>query len=200
MMVGTMLRRWGCAILAAGALNVIGAIGQARTSVSLQENGTGEPREDAEPSPAPTKHLGAQPPPPGGNPLWGVPIDQLTATRERPLFTASRRPPVPPVAPQQLAEAPPPPPAAAEQPHLTLVGTVTGEPQTVAVVQDQTTKTLVRLRVGEAVLGWLLRSIAARSVTVEKNSEAVTLALPAPGSAPAKPAAVSETVRVGQES
>jgi general secretion pathway protein N len=199
MMVGTMLQRWGCVALAAGAFCLSSAFGQAGTSVGLGEIGTGENRLDAEPTPAATKPLRAQQPP-GGNPLWGVPINKLTATRERPLFTISRRPPAPPVAPQPPAEAPPVPPAEPERPHLTLLGTVTSEPQNVAVVQDQTKKSLVRLRVGEAVSGWFLRAIDARSVTVEKNGEAVTLALPAPGSAPAKPAAVSEIVRVGQES
>jgi hypothetical protein len=174
-------------IFAMGAFYVTSAFGQAATTVSLRE----ENRLDAEPSPAATKQSRAHQPAPGGNPLWGVPIDKLTATRERPLFTASRRPPVPPATPKPPAEAPPPPPAEPERPQLTAVGTVTGEPQNVAVVQDQTTKSLLRLHVGEAVSGWFLRSIDTRSVTVKKNGEAVTLALPAPGSAPAKPPAVS---------
>ncbi len=29
-----------------------------------------------------------------GNPLWAIPLSALTETRERPLFSASRRPPV----------------------------------------------------------------------------------------------------------
>src|SRR5262245_45321462 len=33
-----------------------------------------------------------------GNPLWAIPLRQLPATRERPLFTPSRRPPPPVVA------------------------------------------------------------------------------------------------------
>lgn len=199
-MVATMLRSWSCAIVAAGAFYLNSAFGQPATSTSMGVNGTGETRLDAEPGPRETKESRAKPPPPGGNPLWGVPIDQLAATRERPLFTASRRPPSPPAAPKPPADAPPPPPAEPERPHLTLLGTVTGEPHKVAVVQDQTTKSLVCLHVGEAVLGWFLRSIDTRSVTVEKNGEAVTVALPAPGSAPAKPAAVSEPVQVRRES
>src|SRR5260370_29047492 len=30
---------------------------------------------------------------PSGNPLWSVPLSVLTATQERPIFSASRRPP-----------------------------------------------------------------------------------------------------------
>jgi general secretion pathway protein N len=150
--------------------------------------------------PAVIKTPGSQLPPPGGNPLWGIPISALTATRERPVFSASRRPPAPPAAAEPVAEAPPPPPAEPERPRLTLVGTVTGEPQNVAVVQDQTTKSLVRLHVGEAVSGWFLRSIDARRVTVEKNSQTITVALPAPGSAPVGPPAMSEDFQAGQQS
>jgi general secretion pathway protein N len=200
MMVATTLERWGCVILAAGAFCLSSAFGQGATSVSLGENGTGENRLDAEPSPVGTTQSRAQRPPPAGNPLWGVSIGKLTATRERPLFTVSRRPPAPPIAAEPPAEAPPPPPAEPEPPQFILVGTVTGEPQNVVVVQDQTTKSLVRLRVGEAVSGWFLRSIDARRVTVEKNSQTVTVALPARGSPLAGPPVISETLQVGQKS
>src|SRR4051794_9583272 len=32
---------------------------------------------------------------PSGNPLWAIPLKSLSFTRERPLFTPSRRPPAP---------------------------------------------------------------------------------------------------------
>jgi len=198
-MVATMLQRRGSVILAVGAFSLSSALAQAETSVSLGEIGIGGNRLDAKPSSAAAKQTRAQQPPPSGNPLWGVPIDKLTATRERPLFTASRRPAAPPVAPEPPAERPPPPPAEPERPLLTLVGTVTGELQKVAVVQDQTTKSLVHLHVGEAVSGWFLRSIDARRVTVEKNNQTVTVALPARGSPLAGPPAVAETLRVGEQ-
>src|ERR1700739_4453914 len=50
---------------------------------------------------------------PTGNPLWGIPLRVLTATRERPLFSPSRRPPAPPAV---AAPAPPPRPVAAAKP------------------------------------------------------------------------------------
>jgi hypothetical protein len=63
------------------------------------------------PHPVPT------PTPSTGNPLWAIPLSLLTATRDRPLFSVSRRPPVvaaPTVAPppQHQALAPPSPGAA----------------------------------------------------------------------------------------
>jgi len=175
-----------------GAVYISSAFGQATTGMSI-----GKTRLDAEPSPAAAKQSRAQQPT-SANPLWGVPIDKLTATRERPIFSASRRPPAPPATAEPAA--PLPPPAEPERPQLILVGTVTGEPQNVAVVKDQTTKTFVRLHLGEAISGWFLRSIDRRGVTVEKNSQTFTVALPVQGSPPAGPPALSETLEAGQES
>ncbi|MCI0468188.1 MAG: hypothetical protein L0Y57_14520 [Beijerinckiaceae bacterium] len=199
-MLARMLRRGSCAILAAGALYLNGAFSQPTANAGLGDTATGETRLDAEPIPAAAMPSRAQQLA-GGNPLWGIPIEKLTATRERPVFSASRRPPVPPAAPEPEAPPPsPPPPAGPGRPLLTLVGTVTGEPQNVAVVRDQTAKGFIRLHIGEAVSGWILRSIDARSVTVENNGETVTMALPAARPPLAGPAAISETLQAGRES
>ena len=89
-----------------------------------------------------------------------------------------------------VAEAPPPPPPAEpEQPHFTLVGTAIGKPQDVALILDQTTKNLVRLHVGEAVSGWYLRSVELRTMTLEKDSQVVTVSLPVPSSPAAEASA-----------
>ena len=83
-----------------------------------------------------------------------------------------------------VAEAPPPP-AEPERPPLTLVGTAIGNPQNLALILNQTTKSFVRLHVGEAAMGWYLRSVDLRTMTLEKNNQLVTLSLPAPGATPA---------------
>src|SRR5579862_8527183 len=73
------------------------------------------------------------------NPLWAIPLSALAATRNRPLFTPSRRPPAPAVAaapPPPPRPPPPPPPAVIEHPNLTLVGIVVGENEGVAVFID----------------------------------------------------------------
>src|ERR1700720_131239 len=190
-----MIRFCACVIVAIGAFSVNEAIGQ-----TLREKAGGQASPNTEQPPVAPKDVGARQPPPGGNPLWGIPIDALDATRERPVFSASRRPPMPPVVAQRVAAPPPPPkPAEPEQPLLTLVGTAIGAPKNVAVVLDRTTKTLVRLHVGEAVSGWILRSVDSRTMTVEKNSQTVTVALPAPGSVPAHPLPVSEASGVTRE-
>jgi len=111
-----------------------------------------------------------------GNPLWGVPLGSLSATRERPVFSPSRRPPAVAVA----APPPPPPPQAhgPEQPQLSLVGTVIGSTESIGVFTDQATKAIVRLRIGEGHDGWILHAIDARAATFARDRREVTLALP----------------------
>jgi hypothetical protein len=105
-------------------------------------------------------------------------MSSLSAMRERPLFSASRRPPV---RPRPVAETPPPPSAEPEHPPFTLVGTAISKTQNIAVILDQTTKNLVRLHSGEAASRWNLRSVDLRTMTVEKNNQAVALPLSATG-------------------
>jgi general secretion pathway protein N len=124
-----------------------------------------------------------------GNPLWVIPLSALTATRDRPLFSVSRRPPIvagPIVAPppqKQRDPAPPPP----EQPAFTLVGTIVGRKASVAVLQGSNPDAISRLRVGEENDGWRVRGIALRSIVVEKGAQSVELELPRPDGAPSAP-------------
>jgi general secretion pathway protein N len=131
-------------------------------------------------SPDPAK---AAPPVRAGNPLWAVPLSSLTVTRERPIFSASRRPPAPPVAAAPVVQArpapPPSPPREPERPRLSLVGTVGGE-QGIAVFVDQATQTIVRLRTGEGHDGWVLRAVGGREVTLQNDRNTAVLTLPRP--------------------
>jgi len=193
-----MIRRCVCVIAAMASFSVNGAFGQAPTGASLG-NAADQPTQKAEQQRAAAKNPDPRQPPSGGNPLWGTPMSALSATRERPLFSASRRPPPPPEPPTPVAEAPPPPPAAPEQPPLTLEGTAIGKPRNVALILNQTTRTLVRLHIGEEAAGWCLRSVDSRSMTVEKNSQKVTLSLPVPGALPAHPQPVAIAGRISRE-
>ena len=125
--------------------------------------------------------------PRAGNPLWTVPLNTLSATRDRPLFSASRRPPLvalPFVAPPPKHEvlAPPPP----ERPSLRLIGTIVGRKGSLAVLQGSEADAVLRLRVGEENDGWLIRGIGLRSIVVEKGPQSVQLDLPRPNGAPAQ--------------
>jgi len=122
-----------------------------------------------------------------GNPLWTVPLSALSSTRDRPLFSVSRRPPAvaAPIAappPKQEALAPPPP----ERPSLTLIGTIVSRQASVAMLQGANADAIQRLRVGEGNDGWLIRGIGLRSIVVEKGAQSVELELPRPTGAPAE--------------
>jgi general secretion pathway protein N len=130
---------------------------------------------------------------PTGNPLWGIPLRVLTVTRERPLFSPSRRPPAPPVvapapAPRPVVAAKPPEP---DHPLLTIVGTIVSASDGIGVFIDQATNEVVRLHTGQEHDGWVLRSVHGRETNFEKHERSSTLALPAPGAtATASPAPV----------
>ena len=112
------------------------------------------------------------------NPLWEIPLARLSNTRERPIFSQSRRPPPPAVAAPPPAREPPPPPRPqrVEPPQLSLVGTVGGDDESFGIFVDPTTKTAVRLKVGEDYQGWRLRSVQGREVTLEHDKHSATVA------------------------
>jgi len=139
----------------------------------------------ARPAPAVAK------PVPRGNPLWAVPLSALTATQERPIFSATRRPPSRAVValPVEEDNAPPPKPAEAAPP-LVLVGAVVGEDDAIAILLDRTDQKVVRMRQGESRAGWSLSSVQAREVTFRQGdrTEVLTLQRPDTASTPPVPA------------
>jgi hypothetical protein len=118
---------------------------------------------------------------PSANPLWAIPLSQLSETRDRPIFSPSRRPP--PVA--AVAESAPVklPPRKREirPPPLSLVGTIAGDDESFGIFLDQSTKAALRLKVGEDYQGWKLQAIRGREVTMQKDEQAAVLSLPEPG-------------------
>jgi general secretion pathway protein N len=113
-----------------------------------------------------------------GNPLWSVPLSVLTSTRERPIFSASRRPPPRAVVAPDRVSAPAPAKAAApEHPALALIGAVVGESDAIAVFLDRTNQKIIRLRQGESHAGWLLSSIQRREVSLKKADQTEVIVL-----------------------
>jgi general secretion pathway protein N len=117
--------------------------------------------------------------PVSGNPLWSIPLSVLTATQERPIFSASRRPPPRAVAgpPIQPVMAPVAKPAEPERPALFLIGAVVGDNDAIAVFLDQTNQKIVRLRSGDTHAGWVLSSVQGREVILKKAEQTEVLAL-----------------------
>jgi general secretion pathway protein N len=123
----------------------------------------------------------------GDNPLWKIPLSALTATRERPLFSSSRRPPASVVrAITELPQAKDPTPVAPppERPAMKLIGTVVSQTASVALLKDPATEAVTRLRAGQAASGWRVKTVELRSIVVEKGDQSVTLTLPKPGGTP----------------
>ncbi len=154
------------------------AAASASITLSLLEGRQAPGAAEAEPPPAPPPREQRRP---SGNPLWAVPMRALSATRDRPLFSPSRRPPAPAVAAAPVVvEAPAPRPAAPERPMLTLVGTIIGEGDKIAIFFNPSSNTVIRLRLGQSEGGWVLRSVGSRETVLEKDHQSFTLALPAP--------------------
>jgi hypothetical protein len=127
------------------------------------------------PAPVPERAL-------SDNPLWGIPLTQLPVTRERPIFSSSRRPPPPAVAPAAVPTVVAvPKPSEPERPQLSLLGTIVSDDGGFGIFLDQSTKVVLRLKVDEDYQGWKLRSVQGREATLEKDHQVVTLPLPQPG-------------------
>jgi general secretion pathway protein N len=140
----------------------------------------------------------ASPPPPpehavSANPLWAIPLATLSNTRERPIFSSSRRPPPPVLVPVTVAKATPPKPTRVERPQLALVGTVSSGDEGFAIFVDQATKAALRLKIGEDFQGWRLRAVQGREATLERDTQTAILSLPQPG------ATVTGALRVQEE-
>jgi hypothetical protein len=128
-------------------------------------------------APAPERALSA-------NPLWAIPLTQLSTTRERPIFSPSRRPPPAAVAAESaIVKAPAVRKREPEVPQLALVGTIASDKEGFGIFLDQSTKGALRLKLGEDYQGWKLRAIRGREVTMEKDQRAAVLTLPPPGAA-----------------
>ena len=128
-----------------------------------------------------------------GNPLAKIPLSALTATRDRPLFSVSRRPPAPAIEAnaqpaQALAPAAPAPP---ERPALKLIGTILSPATSVVLLRDSATQAVMRLHVGEATSGWRVKTISLRSVTLEKGEQSAILGLPQPRDTPSEQTALN---------
>jgi general secretion pathway protein N len=77
--------------------------------------------------------------------------------------------------------APPPKPPRVERLQLSLVGTIGGDQESFGIFVDQTTKTALRLKIGEDYQGWKLRAVQGREVTLERDQQTTILSLPQPG-------------------
>jgi type II secretory pathway component PulC len=110
------------------------------------------PQRDVHPGAAPVSPLAAQ-----------ESLDQLSATRDRPLFSPTRRPPAPP--PVVVPAAPPPPPP----PEVALLGVVMDGDDARAVVRVAQQAKTIRVQIGDDIGGWKVGQIEARYLVLLLN-------------------------------
>jgi general secretion pathway protein N len=115
---------------------------------------------------------------PGGNPVAQIPLDKLSATRNRPLFSPSRRAPAlsvqpdrPTVARVEHAQPAPPPPG------IALFGIVVGAQGARAFITAQPADRIVGVRPGDDVSGWTVTAITERRLVLSRADRSATFTL-----------------------
>jgi hypothetical protein len=194
----------GGEMIAASALSrLVGALVLAAVPLAAMAQALDKPGVSVRADLGPTPRIKAGEPeraPPSGNPLWAIPLKDLSDTRERPIFTPSRRPPPPPVVEKPYVPPPPPPVATKPPPEplmLSLLGTIAGDSAGVALFMEKSSQEVVRLRIGEAHQGWVLRSVHGRDAMLEKGDRQETVTLPSPGDAVARSAPLGAPIVPG---
>jgi general secretion pathway protein N len=124
---------------------------------------------DATPPPAQTEAPVAP-----ANPLAAQTLDRLSATRERPLFSPTRRPPPPP---PEIVRGPEPPPPPAPPPNVALFGIVMDGEEARAVVRAGPANQVVRVRIGDDVGGWKVSQIEGRKLVLSLDGRLATFTL-----------------------
>ena len=107
------------------------------------------------------------------NPLEAQPLDRLSATRDRPLFSPTRRPipPPPPPPPEQ-----PPVAVVPQPPNLTLVGIVMDDEGARALIRSSATKA-DRVQIGDDIGGWKVAQIDGRRLVLSLDGRFATFTL-----------------------
>jgi general secretion pathway protein N len=106
------------------------------------------------------------------NPVALQPLDQLSATHDRPLFSPTRHPPPKPVAPVISHVEPPPAPP----PSLVLLGIVReedGDGRAAIRAHDK----VVRVAIGDDVGGWKVERIEPRRLVLTLGERSVDFSL-----------------------
>jgi hypothetical protein len=105
------------------------------------------------------------------SPLIARPLEQLSATRNRPLFSPTRRPPAPP--PIVAAE----PPAPTPPPEVALLGIVMDGEEARAVIRTGPTAKVMRVRIGDEVGGWKVGQIESQRLVLVLDGRTATFAI-----------------------
>jgi len=111
------------------------------------------------------------------NPQAALNFEQLSATRDRPLFTSSRKapqiaPPPPPIIAVAAPVAEPPPP-----PQILLAGVIVDRQGPRAMLRADPTAKIIAVRLGDDVSGWKVTDIEPQRMTLSLDDRAIDVSL-----------------------
>jgi general secretion pathway protein N len=119
-----------------------------------------------------------------GNPVTQVPLDRLSATRDRPLFSPSRQPTFPkPPAPAMPRIALAPPPQPVQSPSVALFGIIVDAQGARALIGTGAADPIVGVRRGDDVNGWKVTAITKQSLVLSRADLSATFMLFSPENA-----------------
>lgn len=107
-------------------------------------------------------------------PLASQPLESLSATRERPLFSPTRRPPPPPPV---NVQGPPPPPPPPPPPDVALFGIVMDGENARAIIRASPSDKVTRVGIGDDVGGWKVAQIDARKLVLMLDGRLATFVM-----------------------
>lgn len=105
-------------------------------------------------------------------------LDRYRATRERPLFSPTRRAPSAPETAVNT-EAPVHEVAKPAAPNLSVSGIILGLQTRIAIVRRGGDPTATHVTVGSSIDGWTVSAIGARDVTLQRDQDTISIGLPA---------------------
>jgi hypothetical protein len=129
----------------------------------------------------PDAAIGAEMAAVSGNPIAEIPLDRLSATRNRPLFSPSRRPPAPPppaAIATRVERAPQPLPLS--PPGVALFGIVVGAQGARAFIATGAADRIIGVRPGDVVSGWTVTEITKRNLVLSHAERSATFTLFSP--------------------
>lgn len=118
---------------------------------------------------------------------WGIAqanelrLEDLHQTRDRPLFSVTRRPPPKIEISRVITPIGFPPTSPVPAPSLRLIGVIFGEDEQTVIVQQPPEHKPVRLSLGDNIDGSIVISIAPRSVVFRRARRFFTLVFPSSG-------------------
>lgn len=118
------------------------------------------------------------------SPLAARSLDRFSGTLDRPLFSPTRRPPLPPPV---LAAAPPPPPP---PPNVALLGVIMDGEQARAVVRAGPMEKVLRVSIGDDIGGWKVGQIEKQKLVLLLNGRTATFTMFSANNAKHRPNAI----------